>query len=154
MRPSHASAVRRTEKACQRLFGDGFDVRCQLPLALGGRNEPLPDIAVVAGSAEDFDDEHPTTAVLVVEVPDSTLRYDRTTKASLYARAGIPEYWILDLVDRTLEVHRAPQVDRTQPLRYGYASVEIVPEDGSLSSLSSSNASVAVSDLLPSAPSA
>jgi Uma2 family endonuclease len=119
MRPSHANAVRRTERACQKAFSRGFDVRCQLPLALGGRNEPLPDIVVVVGSAEDFDIEHPTTAVLVVEVSDSSLKYDRTTKASLYARAGIPEYWILNLLDRNLEVYRSPEPDRAQPLRYG-----------------------------------
>jgi Uma2 family endonuclease len=152
MRPTHASAVRRAEKECQRLFGAGFDVRCQLPLALGGRNEPLPDVAVVAGDAEDFDEEHPTTAVLVIEVSDTTLRYDRLTKASLYARAGIPEYWILNLLDRTLEVHKDPRVDRTQPLHYGYTMIEVLQEGESVVVLSSGGASIAVSDLLPYAP--
>jgi Uma2 family endonuclease len=62
----------------------------------------------VTGSIRDYKKQHPTTAVLVVEVADTTLQFDRTTKAALYARAGIPEYWIVNLADRVLEVHRQP----------------------------------------------
>ncbi len=99
----HATGVRLTEIALSKAFGEGFDVRAQLPLALGDYSEPEPDMAVVIGDARDFTDAHPATALLVVEVSETTLAFDRETKSSLYAAAGIPEYWIVNLVDRRLE---------------------------------------------------
>ena len=78
-------------------------MRAQGPLALGRRSEPEPDIAVVQGTIDDFP-EHPQTAVLVVEVSHSSLSFDRTDKANLYAGAGIAGYWIVNRVDRRLEV--------------------------------------------------
>jgi Uma2 family endonuclease len=83
-------------------------IRVQMPLALGGRSEPEPDLAVVRGAHMDYLDEHPTTALLVVEVSDTSLEYDRTRKRRVYARAGIPEYWIVNLAEERVEVHRAP----------------------------------------------
>ena len=74
----------------------GYYLRIQLPLAIGERNQPDPDLAVVQGSYRDYEDEHPTTAALIVEVADSSLPFDRNTKASLYARAGVAEYWLVD----------------------------------------------------------
>jgi Uma2 family endonuclease len=106
----HATGYRLVQEALRPLFpaASGFDVRGQLPLALGERSEPEPDVAVVRGSIRDFRDSHPTTALLVVEVADSSLLHDRKRKVPLYARAGIPEYWILNLVRRCLEVYREP----------------------------------------------
>jgi Uma2 family endonuclease len=77
-------------------------------LALDPASEPEPDIAIVSGSPRDYRDAHPSTALLIVEVADASLAFDRTVKASLYARAAIPEYWLLNLVDQLLEVHRNP----------------------------------------------
>jgi Uma2 family endonuclease len=108
----HATAIRRIEEALRRLFPlDRYDVRVQLPLALGPYSEPEPDVAVVEGTIDDYVEAHPSTAVLVVEVADASLAFDRTRKAALYARAGIPEYWIVNLLDGVLEVHRQPEGD-------------------------------------------
>ena len=90
----HATGIRLLDRAMNRLFSEGYDVRTQLPLVLDPHNRPEPDVCIVAGSIRDYAAAHPTTARLVIEVSDSTLRYDRTTKAGLYARAGIAE--ILD----------------------------------------------------------
>ncbi|MDM7461271.1 MAG: Uma2 family endonuclease, partial [bacterium] len=109
--PQHAVAVRLVQIALERALPEGYDVRPQLPLALGEYDEPFPDIAVVAGSPRDYLAEHPTTALLVVEVAEASLRTDRDIKASLYAHAGIPEYWIVNLKERVVEVYREPVSD-------------------------------------------
>src|SRR4051812_33206342 len=98
----HATGYRLVQEALRPAFppGSGFEVRGQLPLDLGDDSAPEPDLAVVYGSIRDFRDHHPTTAVLVVEVADSSLLHDRKRKIPLYARAGIQEYWILNLVRR------------------------------------------------------
>ena len=82
----------------------------QLPLApaCDVLSEPEPDLAVVPGVIDDYRDQHPSTAALVVEVADTNLEFDRTRKATVYATAGIPDYWILNLVDRRLEIYRQP----------------------------------------------
>ena len=90
----HATALRKTTDALEAAFASGFDIRPQLPLALAADSEPEPDVAAVAGSVDDFPEEHPTPEQtrLVVEISDSTLSVDRGMKAALYAEAGIPEY--------------------------------------------------------------
>jgi Uma2 family endonuclease len=100
---AHAAAVRAAEEILRRHFGEGYDVRVQLPLALGADSEPEPDVSVVTGSFRDYRDQHPRTALLVVEVADTTIDFDRENKRMLYAAAGVPEYWIVVLPDRTLE---------------------------------------------------
>jgi len=105
----HATALRRLQKALETVFREGYDVRAQLPLALEEQSEPEPDIAVVLGSLNDYRAHHPTTALLVVEIADTTLDFDRTRNRAIYAQAQIPEYWIINLVDRLLEVYRNPQ---------------------------------------------
>jgi len=67
---------------------------------------PKPDTAVVGGRIADYDRAHPTTALLVVEVADSSLKQDRPTKRTIYAAAGIPEYWIVNLPDDCVEIRR------------------------------------------------
>jgi Uma2 family endonuclease len=81
-------------------------VRCQLPIALGDDSEPEPDISLVEPG--NYQDRHPSSAWLLIEVSESTLRKDREVKGPLYARAGIPEYWIVNLDDRVVEVHDLP----------------------------------------------
>jgi len=105
--PAHAAQTTVLHGRVHRLFGKGYHVRVQCPLALG-ESEPVPDIAVVKGKLTDYLHAHPTHAVLVIEVAQSSLSYDRAVKTSLYAKAGIPEYWILDLEHRQLEVYREP----------------------------------------------
>jgi Uma2 family endonuclease len=105
---AHATAIRRMTRALETAFRGGHDIRVQLPIALSDDSEPEPDVAVVRGTIEDYEERHPSTAVLIGEVADSTLRFDQTRKLAMYAAAGIPEYWVLNLVDRTLDVHREP----------------------------------------------
>ncbi|HZY90430.1 MAG TPA: Uma2 family endonuclease, partial [Gemmataceae bacterium] len=95
----HASTVDRAAEALRLALPAGFWVRAQLPLSLGTSSDPEPDVSVVLGHRSAYSG-HPTGAVLVVEVSDSSLDYDRTRKASLYARAGIGDYWIVNLLDR------------------------------------------------------
>ncbi len=126
----------------------GFESR--QPIDLGRRTQPEPDAAVVAGQPRDFAN-HPRNALLIVEVSDTSLNYDRRVKAHLYAQAGFLDYWIVNLVHRQLEVHRNPQPD-PDPIhkgRFHYADVTIVPADGFATPLAAPGARVAVADLLP-----
>lgn len=145
----HATALRLTEKALNRIFRDGFDVRPQMPLNLGRDNRPEPDIAVVSGTPRDYAQEHPTTAVLAVEVSDTTLLFDQTEKQSIYAHAGIPEYWIINLKQRLLEVYRQPTAMSGVALGYGYQTILRLTENDTMSPLTLPSAVVAVADLLP-----
>jgi Uma2 family endonuclease len=91
-----------------RVVGDDLEVLTQLPLTLLDESEPEPDLAVVPAEDAQSVEHHPRTAVLVIEVAGDWLRLDRQSKATLYARAGIPEYWIANLAEATIEVHRDP----------------------------------------------
>lgn len=106
----HATSLQILADYVGRLFGSGFHVRAQLPLALGEYSEPEPDIAVVKGSIHDYRYSHPESAELVVEIANSTLVYDRL-KSHLYAKHGIPEYWIVNLKDTILEVFQGLESD-------------------------------------------
>jgi len=143
----HAAAVRLLEEALRKVFTAGFDVRTQMPLALEPDSEPEPDVAVVVGAPRDYRDEHPRSAILVAEVADSTLLYDRERKALIYARAGIQEYWLLNLVDRCLEIYRDPApVGAAAP---GYRSIRVARADETIAPLARPEVSISVSDLLP-----
>lgn len=108
--PAHASAVEKLNETLVLALRGRARVRPQLPLALGEDSEPEPDLAVVAGDTPR--DVHPSQALLVIEVADSSLTSDRRQKGALYARAGVPEYWIVDLTRRAVEVYREPVDDR------------------------------------------
>lgn len=138
----HATAVRLLEEALRACFGPGYDIRSQLPLALDERSEPEPDIAVVPGRPRDYRDAHPSSALLIVEVADTTLAYDRIRKLAAYARAGIPEYWILDLDGESLEVCR-------QPLRDTYGERRILRATDRIAPLAAPRGEITVADLLP-----
>src|SRR5262245_6642402 len=101
---AHRTAVLLAERALERAFGDGWFVQTQSPIAVDARSEPEPDVSVVRGSPRDYVDGHPTQPALVVEVAQSGLVVARGRKAAAYARAGIAEYWIVNIVDRSLEV--------------------------------------------------
>ena len=145
----HATAVCLAETALRQAFGEHVNVRTQLPLALDPTSEPEPDVAVVAGSPRDYRDAHPSTALLIVEVADASLLFDRTTKASLYARARIPEYWLLNLVDAVIEAHRDPQLSTDTPTGWRYAAVERYGSRDRLAPLARPDRFIAVQDLLP-----
>ncbi len=95
--PRHATAVTLTALALQAALPAGTSLRVQQPLELSQTTDPEPDLAMVSGSPRQYASQHPTTALLVVEVADASLDHDRTTKMSLYAAAGIPVYWVVNL---------------------------------------------------------
>jgi Uma2 family endonuclease len=106
----HASVVTLLNRQLMRAVDDSVDVRVQLPVRFMPRSEPQPDFALVRRTADAYRHEHPTAkdVLLLIEVSDSTLRYDLDTKARLYAAHGIPEYWVIDLVNRRVVRHRVP----------------------------------------------
>ena len=104
----HARRIQWLTRFLVRTLGDEYAVRPQLPLTLGERNEPEPDLAVVRTDATS-EDRHPQTAILVIEVAGESLRKDRRVKAAVYARAGIPEYWVVNLEARVVEAFADPE---------------------------------------------
>ncbi len=146
---THFATVYRVAKRLEAVFGEAYWVRQQGPLNIGPRSDPEPDVAVVAGNWSRYDGEHPTAAVLVVEVSDTTLAFDRHDKANLYAGAGIPEYWICNLVEGQLEVRRSPQPDPDQPHGSGYARCEVLHKGEVVTAGAKPDVQIDVSDLLP-----
>jgi Uma2 family endonuclease len=145
----HAAMVGQVGEALRVAFGPGWHVRVQAPIALDDESEPEPDVAVVAGAFRDDLGQHPSRPALVVEVADSSLRLDRRMKSGLYARARLPEYWIVNLVDRVLEVYREPVATSETPYRTTYASVDVLRPPATVTPLGAPHARVAVADLLP-----
>ena len=107
----HTTGMDLVADCLRRVFGSGFHVRIQHPLAVDDYSEPEPDVAVVKGTIRDYGKAHPTEAVLVVEVSHESLRYDRTVKQRLYARCGIPEYWILALLPEAVSRSTATRLE-------------------------------------------
>jgi Uma2 family endonuclease len=124
----HGSAVDRLNRLMMRAVGDRAIVRVQGAVRLSRFSQPQPDIALLAPSANFYGDKHPTAAdtLLIIEVSDTTLRYDSKIKASLYARHGVPEYWIVDLEKGKLHFCRSPFAE-------GYADVSSVSSSGPVS---------------------
>ncbi|MGD9561488.1 MAG: Uma2 family endonuclease [Pyrinomonadaceae bacterium] len=147
MKTPHATAVRLVREALTKVFGKGYLIDSQLPLSLGRADQPEPDVAVVEGDPRDFADAHPTSAKLVVEVSDSTLRFDRMTKAELYAENRIDEYWIVNLKQRCLEVYRRPVKDKN--FGFAYTEIFVVREGEAVSPLAKPKKKIKVADILP-----
>jgi len=149
MNGPHFTGVWVTQKALLKVFKKGYLVPAQLPLRLPDGSEPLPDIMVIEGNDHDFEDALPTTALLVVEISDSSVTIDRDRKASLYAAAGIPEYWINNLPARQLEVQRQPIEQTEQPFGAAYAEKFVLTEKDTVTPLAAPGAKIAVKSLLP-----
>ena len=145
----HATAVGAADDALRAALPPGFFVRAQMPVALDDESSPEPDLAVVPGRRADYQLAHPSRAVLVVEVADSSLGFDREEKGSLYARARIAEYWIVNLIDRVLEIHRDPAPDPAARHGWRYRSVSRFTAEASAAPASLPAARVRVADLLP-----
>lgn len=141
--PAHSSAVRKLLRELLAVASDkGLDVRPQMPLAVSDDSLPEPDIAVVPADPDDYARSNPDEAVLVVEVAQSSLDYDRSVKQRAYSLAGIPEYWILNLASWQLEVYRDPAGDR-----YGSRIVLTLADE--VSPRFAPEASIRISKLLP-----
>lgn len=116
--PAHAHAIRLLSEVLIGALRGRAAVRIQSPLGLLDDSEPEPDLAIVPQG--DHSRNHPSEALLVVEVADSSQRRDRVVKGPIYARAGVAEYWLVDLTSRTIEVHLHPQGSRfTHVTHYG-----------------------------------
>ena len=136
----HATHIRLFDKGLRSVYGGEYLIQVQLPLALDPDSEPEPDIAVIKGEPRDFIEDHPTSALLVVEVADTSLAFDQGQKLQLYARHGISEYWILDVQAQRLEVYRDPSGDTYQTKATLRAGDTVTPPEAS--------ASLAVADIL------
>lgn len=145
----HCISTDNTAEALRDIFPkENYWVRMQMPLDLGQDSEPQPDVAVVPGPKKSYS-AHPTTALLGVEVSDTTLAIDRGRKAGLYARAGLADYWIVNLVDRQVEVHRKPEADATSPYGFRYAEITIRSATETVTPLAAPQVKIPVATLLP-----
>jgi Uma2 family endonuclease len=123
--PLHANVIRRLAEKLVRGLSDRVHVRVQMPLALSDDSEPEPDIAVVP--AGDYDRAHPARALLVIEVAETSLQKDRGIKTALYATTGIPEFWLVDLTESIIEVHRQPVLGRYSEIQRVERSERLTP---------------------------
>lgn len=145
IRNAHAAAVSRLTTILNRLPDDRYWVRVQATLALG-ENFPDPDIAVVEGPITPAGD-YPTSALLVIEVSDTTLRIDRGKKASLYASAGIREYWVVNVNARSVEVFLSPEPAPGEPFGWRYARTASFAAESDLSPLLEPRLTIRVGDI-------
>ena len=141
----HGSLIMRWVFALVGIFAPEV-LRCQMPIVLNDSSEPEPDVVVTSQPENSYarSGETPTAADtrLVVEVSLTTLAYDLGHKALLYARAGIPDYWVSDVVGRRLIVHRDPTSE-------GYATITSLDENATVSPLAAPDATIRVVDHLP-----
>jgi Uma2 family endonuclease len=145
--PPHASTIRNLTKLLARIFGlERILVQSPVDVSLGDRdrNLPEPDLALLAEDKPEFTRRHPRgdELLLAIEVADTSLRSDLTTKRDLYARAGVPEYWVVDLNARRVIAHRAPS-------RGVYADVTTVAEHESIALESHAAAAIPLNQILP-----
>ncbi len=152
-RPPHSKSLTRLNRYLVASFGVDY-VRIQSPVDVSEedneRNEPEPDGAVTARPVDELPDDRnpgPADCVLLVEISDSTARFDLTRKAQLYARAGFAEYWVVDLNERRLFIHRGPNCDNSGGA--GYSDIAAYDENETAAPQAAPTASVRVTDLLP-----
>jgi Uma2 family endonuclease len=136
---AHEAAITRLERMLRRCLGDRVIIRLQSPIQLNDRSEPEPDVAVVKVDPLDYEDHHPTPSevYLLIEVADSSLKFDCETKAQVYARSGIADYWVLDVSDRQLHVFRDPS-------QASYQTHEILEVTSSLRLLSFADVTMSI----------
>jgi len=145
----HASVISAAEYALRAALPPGWIVRTQMPVSLDDKSEPEPDLVVVRGRPADYRHTHPSRPALAVEVAESSLEFDRQRKGSLYARAGIEDYWIVNLVDRVLEVYRDPAPDASAVHGWRYRSVLRLTPPAVVAPLDFPSSRIRVADLLP-----
>ena len=142
--PEHAACSGIIAAALRAAVGTSAAVREQSPLVLGAFSSPEPDVAVVEGKLADYCDHHPTGALLVVEVAKSSLAKDRISKSRIYAAAGIPEYWVVNLRSRQVEIFREPHAEKSL-----YASRSVAERGASIELVALAPTKVSVAELLP-----
>lgn len=146
--PPHATAIGCASEYLKELLGNRVTVRVQLPVTLKPKSEPEsepePDIALVQPTHRRYRNHHPTQGeiFLVIEVADRTLGSDRATKAEMYARASIADYWIIDVRSRRLIVLRNPE-------QKTYQQEIVLEQDDTIAPLAFPDVNVSVAELLP-----
>ena len=145
----HAASISSVDYAVRAILPPGWIVRIQAPVSLDDESEPEPDLAVVAGRPADYRGSHPARPALIVEVAESSLYFDREHKGSVYARAAIQEYWIVNLPDGRLEVYREPVPDASTVYGWRYQSVVALTRADVVVPLAFPSARISVTDLLP-----
>ena len=148
MKDPHRTALTLADQALREAFGKQVFLSVQCPFDIGKATDPEPEIAIIEGSIRDFAGRGLTEAALIVEISDTTYSYDRREKASLYASAGVQDYWIVRLKTRQLEVRRQPVPDEAQPFGFGYSELT-VHNSGAIVQPLAAPSPVAVSALLP-----
>jgi Uma2 family endonuclease len=138
--PAHDTSQFRIQRVIARQVGDRAEVRANCSFAASEISEPMPDIFVTPNG--NYWDEHPDRAFLVVEVARSSLRRDRSVKTKLYGLAHVDEYWIVNHVDRVVEVHRDPHEGT-------WRQVSLHHPGESIAMLAFPDVTIAVSDILP-----
>jgi Uma2 family endonuclease len=147
--PPHDTALGLAGEWLRGVFNEGHHIRIQMGFDVGTEHDPGPDLAVVPGSIRDYSARMPTSAVLIVEVSETSLSMDITGKAEAYATARVPDYWVIDLVKRQIHVFRDPV-----PLPEGLEAtayrthLTFGPTD-TVSPLAVPTATITVADLLP-----
>ncbi|MBD2200599.1 MULTISPECIES: Uma2 family endonuclease [Calothrix] len=140
---AHESAITRIDRLLRNRINHEVLLRFQSPVQLDDYSEPEPDVAVVVPDALDYDDHHPKPPeiFLIIEVADTSLKYDTEVKAAIYAKSGIVDYWVLDVNRRKLHVYRLPSPQ-------GYQSETILAEDVQISPLAFPNCLITVREML------
>ncbi len=139
----HAVRVSVISQLFAERLGRAVFVWAQNPLTLPGRSQPEPDVTLLRPRPDFYTDKDPTAedVLLVIEVADSSLDYDRRVKAALYARNGVVEYWLVNLIQDHVIVHRDPTLD-------GYRDVQIAHDGDELRPLAFPDLALAVEDIL------
>jgi Uma2 family endonuclease len=142
--PAHSAGGSRAERTLHERLGRRAIIRSQNPVRLPDDSEPQPDIVLARMDPEDYRAAHPRPEdiYLVVEISDTTLISDREKKLPLYARAGIPETWLMNLPDDRIEVYRDPASE-------GYRSITLVPRDGAVSPIAFPDVTIPCAEMLP-----
>jgi Uma2 family endonuclease len=135
----HVGPVRRLTHLLIKALGDRAYVRIQMPFAASDVSEPEPDVAVVPPGDEDS--AHPSSALLTIEVADSSLKKDQLIKTRIYASAGVPEYWVVNVANDTIEI-------RTAPIEGAYGHLRIARAGESIPLQAFPDVEIAVSDVL------
>ena len=141
----HAAAVHMISDLLHDTLDRAYFVRTEAPLILSDLSEPEPDLCVVPRRSDYYAGGHPegVAVVLLIEVSDTTVNFDRGTKAMAYSAAGIPEYWIINLTTDRLEVFRRPDP------ALGYQAVEVFSSEGFITPSFAPALTIAVANLLP-----
>jgi Uma2 family endonuclease len=145
---AHRAAVSRIENLVRNRLGNQVLLRFQDPIRLDDYSEPEPDMAIVHPDPNYYEDHHPNPSEVfwLIEVSDSTLKFDRETKAPAYSGSGIPEYWVLDDNLRKLHIYRLPDAN-------GYQSEMVLSESLTIAPLAFPDCTIAVKEMLRSHPS-